>query len=83
MGKISLCVYLSHQLIFSYIGMWKESLVTSFGEIVVDVSACMVVIPISFMMYTLVEAPISNRWKINRPIQDKKTALENQPIPET
>ncbi len=83
LGKISLCIYMSHQLIFSYIGMWKESLVSSFGEIVVDVTACMVVIPISFMMHTFVEAPISNRWKIDRPIQDKKTAVENRPIPET
>ena len=83
LGKISFSIYMSHQLIFSYIGVWKESLVNSFGEVAVGVTACMVVIPISFMMYTLVEAPMSRCWIIDRPIQDKTKVLGNQPIPET
>lgn len=82
-GKISFCIYMSHQLIFRYVGLWRESLVSFFGEAAVGVAACIIVLPVSYVMYVFVEAPISSRWKIDRPIQDKSKALESKPIPET
>ena len=71
LGKISFCIYMSHQLIFRYIGVWKDSLIGSFGAVTVGVTACVVVIPISVMMQTFVDEPISRRWMIDRPTRDK------------
>jgi peptidoglycan/LPS O-acetylase OafA/YrhL len=68
LGKISFCIYMSHQLVFRYIGIWKEYLIGSFGDAVVGITACMIVISISSLMYRFIEVPISRYFMIDRPV---------------
>ena len=61
LGKISFCIYLSHQLIFRYMAGAREILVSAFGQVVVGAVACVIVLGVSFLMHKYVEEPMRRR----------------------
>jgi len=66
LGKISFSIYMTHQLFFRCLIPWKSFFINTFGELFFAISACILVIPISFSIYRFIEVPIRTRFKKGR-----------------
>jgi peptidoglycan/LPS O-acetylase OafA/YrhL len=63
LGEISFSVYMVHQLFFRFLALWREPLIRAFGSVYLALGACLVVIPISYLLYRFIENPIRSRYK--------------------
>ena len=63
LGEISFAMYMSHQLFYRFLRQWRNVLNDNLGELFVAVSVCLLVIPLSYLIYRFIEVPVRKRFK--------------------
>ncbi|MBN1930437.1 MAG: acyltransferase [Desulfobacterales bacterium] len=59
LGELSFCIYMSHQLIFNFFGIWQTGLLNALGKPMTGVTVFFFVIVLSSLMSKYIEKPIN------------------------
>lgn len=57
LGAISFSIFMSHQLVFRFISFYRDSLISAYGVIPTALGACVLALPIAYLLFIFVEKP--------------------------
>jgi len=65
LGELSFSIFMCHQLFFRLLGLHKNIILASLGEIGSLILLMISVVPLSFLLYKFIENPIRRKMRVN------------------